>query len=82
MRDDPASPLFAPLRREPVPARVAARLRGQIEAGELRSGERLPGQRELARTFAVGIGSVREALALLCEEGWVETRAGSGTYVR
>jgi DNA-binding FadR family transcriptional regulator len=70
-----------PLRRENLPAAIAAELRRQIEQGELARGEQLPGHRELAAMFSVSVGSVREAISMLVSEGLVETRAGRGTYV-
>ena len=44
-------------------------------------GERLPSERELARTLEVSRASVREALAALQLRGVVETRKGAGTFV-
>lgn len=60
---------------------VAARLTGEVRAGSLRGGDRLPGERELARALGVGRPAVREALAALAEVGIVEIRPASGTYV-
>lgn len=73
---------FAPLRREKLSESVAERLREQIRDGNLPAGERLPGHRELAAMFSVGLSSVREAISMLASEGLVETRAGRGTYVQ
>lgn len=61
--------------------RIAARLAGDVRSGALAPGERLPGERELARSMGVGRSSVREAIAALQVEGVVVTRPGSGTYV-
>lgn len=73
---------FAPLRREKLSESVAARLRQQIEEGRLKPGEQLPGHRELAEAFSVGLSSIREAISMLASEELVETRAGRGTFVR
>lgn len=70
-----------PLRRENLPATIAARLRKQILDRELPPGTRLPGHRELAQQYAVSVGSVREAISMLISAGLVETRAGRGTFV-
>jgi GntR family transcriptional repressor for pyruvate dehydrogenase complex len=67
--------------RETLPRTIAAELRRQIASGELKPGERLPGHRELAGTFAVSVGSVREAISMLVSSGLIETKAARGTFV-
>ncbi|BBL81062.1 transcriptional regulator [Rubrobacter xylanophilus] len=62
-------------------AGLADRLRRRILGGEFGPGGRLPGNRELAAAYGVGVGSVREAIRELDAEGLVEVRPGSGTYV-
>lgn len=70
-----------PVRRENLPAGIAAELRRRILEGKLDPGARLPGHRELAALYSVSVGSVREAISMLISAGLVETRAGRGTYV-
>jgi DNA-binding FadR family transcriptional regulator len=60
---------------------VVRRLSADIAAGRLAPGERLPSERELARALGVGRASVREALAALANQGLLETRPGSGSFV-
>ena len=60
---------------------LADELRSRILAGELRPGDRLPSEPELARRRTVSRSSVRSAIAMLEEEGYVSRRHGSGTYV-
>jgi DNA-binding FadR family transcriptional regulator len=60
---------------------IAERLADDIRSGVLVPGERLPSERELARTLEVSRASVREALASLALGGVVETRHGAGTFV-
>src|SRR3954468_3803165 len=60
---------------------VVRRLSADIAAGRLAPGERLPSERDLARALGVGRASVREALAALANQGLVETRPGSGSFV-
>src|SRR6478609_5617562 len=50
-------------------------------AGEFGSGDRLPGEPELARSLGVSRSSLRAAIALLEEDGLVRRLHGSGTYV-
>jgi DNA-binding FadR family transcriptional regulator len=60
---------------------VAERLAADIRSGLLAPGERLPSERDLARTLEVSRASVREAIASLQLQGVVETRPGAGTFV-
>jgi DNA-binding FadR family transcriptional regulator len=69
---------FRPLQRY---EQIAERLADDIRSGVLTPGERLPSERDLARTLEVSRASVREALASLQLQGVVETRHGAGTFV-
>lgn len=60
---------------------VYASLRRAILAGELGAGARLPSTRTLARDLDVSRNTVLLAYDQLLAEGYVEGRAGSGTYV-
>ncbi|MEU8957225.1 winged helix-turn-helix domain-containing protein [Streptomyces sp. NPDC048518] len=51
------------------PQDIADTLRDRIQAGELRAGERLPTQAELAEEFGVERGAVRQAMKKLQSEG-------------
>jgi DNA-binding FadR family transcriptional regulator len=69
---------FRPLQRY---EQIAERLAADIRSGLHPPGERLPSERELARSLEVSRASVREALAALQLQGVVETRPGAGTFV-
>jgi GntR family transcriptional regulator, transcriptional repressor for pyruvate dehydrogenase complex len=58
----------APMR---VPDAVAAVLEDMIQSGQLKPGERLPSERDLANHLAVSRNTVREALARLGDRGLV-----------
>ena len=60
---------------------VADELERQIVSGELRPGERMSGENELARTFRVSRVTIRTALALLEKKALIVRRAGAGTFV-
>jgi DNA-binding FadR family transcriptional regulator len=62
--------------------RVFAALRERLLAGDLKSGERLPPERELALSLGVSRPILREALRALAMLGFLEIRHGSGAYVR
>lgn len=70
-----------------VPARsasstVAFRLLDLLLDASMRPGDRLPGERTLAETLGVGRSAVREGIAALEVLGVIETRVGSGSYLR
>jgi GntR family transcriptional regulator len=67
--------------RRPLRHSLAEELRARILAGEWRPGDRLPSEPELARRRTVSRSSMRSAIAMLEEEGYVSRRRGSGTYV-
>ncbi len=60
---------------------VVASLKRDISDAKFTTNERLPAERELAETFGIARGTLREALKQLEAQGYVERRAGSGTYV-
>ena len=60
---------------------VAAALRRQIVSSHYLESARLPSERALSEEFGVARGTLREALRQLEETGFVERRAGSGSYV-
>ena len=62
-------------------AEIAAILRRKIFDGGLGYHERLPAERALSATYGVARGTVREAFNQLANDGLVEIRRGSGTYV-
>ena len=60
---------------------IAGVIRRQISAAQFTRDDRLPPERSLAEQYGVARGTVREALKQLEDIGFVERRAGSGTYV-
>ena len=68
-------------RRRAVPQDVADQLCARISNGELRPGDRLPGERELADQLSVNRSSVREALKKLEQLRLVDIQPGSATRV-
>ncbi|PSJ20887.1 PLP-dependent aminotransferase family protein [Halomonas sp. ND22Bw] len=62
--------------------RIAEAMAAAIGAGELAPGEKLPPQRQLADRLGVTVGTITRAYAEAQRQGWVESRVGSGTYVR
>jgi GntR family transcriptional repressor for pyruvate dehydrogenase complex len=60
---------------------VVSFVRGLIERGELRRGDRLPAERDLATQVGVSRPTVRAGLQALQAMGVVQSRHGSGTYI-
>ena len=61
---------------------VVEQLREAIYSGRIRTGERLPGERQLCEEFGVGRPTLREALRSLEAVGIIEVRPGKsgGSY--
>lgn len=60
---------------------VADGIERGIADGTYASGDKLPGENEIAETYRVNRHTVRRALAALAERGVVRAERGSGTYV-
>lgn len=73
---------FVPIEKSNAAAQVADAIRDAIVSGDLAEGAGLPSERELASSFAVNRGTVREALGRLEALGWVQIRHGGRTTVR
>ncbi|MFD1038108.1 FadR/GntR family transcriptional regulator [Virgibacillus byunsanensis] len=60
---------------------VLTEIRKFIEDNDLKPGDKLPSERELAEKLEAGRSSVREALRAMELLGLIETRRGEGTYL-
>lgn len=60
---------------------VASQIENLIVSGQIKPGERLPSERNLAVSFQVSRPTIREAMIALEIAGLVEIRTGSGIYV-
>lgn len=70
-----------PIVREGAAERLVHRLLGMVTAGDLKPGDRLPGERELADLFNVSRPTIREAVKALSVLGVLKSRHGGGIYV-
>ncbi|WP_396954721.1 FadR/GntR family transcriptional regulator [Neobacillus sp. YIM B06451] len=61
---------------------IVKQLREMIAADGLKTGDKIPSERELSERLIVGRSSVREALRALELLGLIETRRGEGTFIR
>ncbi|MFE1954175.1 FadR/GntR family transcriptional regulator [Streptomyces sp. NPDC059524] len=74
---------IAPVRSAGAAEAVARRLNELIGARILVGGDRFPPEKALAEMFGVAVMTMRHAMAVLREDGLIETRRGhrAGTYV-
>jgi GntR family L-lactate dehydrogenase operon transcriptional regulator len=71
----------AAVRRISLPDQTTALLRKEIFTGAYKPGEKLPSERELAERFGISRLTLRKALALLAQEGWIEITQGRNIVV-
>lgn len=65
----------------PAYIRIHDAIKQDIEQGIWKIGQRLPSERNLSENFEVSRMTLRQAITLLVDEGILERRIGSGTFV-
>src|SRR5579871_1027607 len=60
---------------------IVQQIEESIVKGNLKPGDQLPAERELAQRFGVSRTAVREAVKALREKGLVEAYSGRGTFI-
>lgn len=65
----------------PLYKQLEEKIRKEIDAGERAAGSRLPTENELSESYHVSRVTVRKALAVLSESGYLERKSGKGTFV-
>lgn len=60
---------------------IVQQIEESILKGDLKAGDQLPAERELAQRFGVSRTAVREAVKALREKGLVEAYSGRGTFI-
>jgi len=71
----------APERRGKTSEEVIFQLREMIHRGELRPGDRLPPERDLAKLLGVSRPTLRAGIRSLAAVGVLQSRQGAGTFV-
>lgn len=77
------TPRFHPVKSRRLFEEVCEQVRDQIASGELKAGDKLPAERELAQQFGVSRSAVREALRSLEFAGIISLQKGvkGGSFV-
>ena len=73
--------MYTPIQSELLYIQVVNQIENRIEAGDLKVGDQLPAERELAAQFSVSRTVVREAVKALLQKGIVEIQPGRGTFI-
>jgi GntR family transcriptional repressor for pyruvate dehydrogenase complex len=74
--------IFIPIKPKKISEEIVNQLKDVIFEGKLMPGEKLPSERELAKSLNVSRVSLREALNVLQGMGLVEIQQGNRTFVR
>lgn len=54
---------------------------GAVDAGDLKPGDQLPGEHDLAAALPASLGTIQKALGRLVDQGVIIRRHGSGTFI-
>ena len=84
MKSPAAELTFAAISPARAVDEIAAQVRGMVAGGQLKPGDRLPSERDLALRLQVSRNTLREALRTLEHAGLIEMRKGAsgGAFVR
>jgi GntR family transcriptional regulator len=77
-------PQTQPLERKsgvPLYYQIQQRLMSQIRSGEFRPGQPIPSLQEIAARLGVSQMTARQAIRTLCDQGFMYSRQGKGTFV-
>lgn len=66
---------------EPMYIKIHNQIKREIENHDYKVGSKIPAERQLAQKFGVSRMTLRQAIKTLEDEGILEQRVGSGTYV-
>ncbi len=74
-------PMYKTVRTSRLYEQIVQQVEDSILKGQLKPGDQLPAERDLAQRFGVSRTAVREAVKTLREKGLVEAYSGRGTFV-
>ncbi len=76
-----AKPIYRTVKTSRLFEQIVQQVEDSILKGQLKPGDQLPAERDLAQRFGVSRTAVREAVKTLREKGLVEAYSGRGTFV-
>ena len=76
-----AKPVYRAVKTSRLYEQIVHQVEESILKGQLKPGDQLPAERDLAQSFGVSRTAVREAVKTLREKGLVEAYSGRGTFV-
>src|SRR6266581_5121574 len=71
-----------PVDYAPKYAQVVAEIKKRIERGTYLPGSLLPSEHQLVAEFGVSRPTIVKSLAILRQDGWIDTQQGKGSFVR
>lgn len=74
-------PVYRTVKTSRLYEQIVQQVEDSILKGQLKPGDQLPAERDLAQRFGVSRTAVREAVKILSEKGLVEAYSGRGTFV-
>jgi GntR family transcriptional repressor for pyruvate dehydrogenase complex len=74
--------MLEPLKKTRLYEEIIKQLQDLIRKGQLKPGDKLPPERELALQLNVSRTAIREALRSLESMGFIESRVGGGTFIK
>ena len=73
--------MYKTVRTSRLYEQIVQQIEESVLKGELKAGDQLPAERDLAQRFGVSRTAVREAVKALREKGLVEAYSGRGTFI-
>ncbi|UCG66925.1 MAG: FadR family transcriptional regulator [Deltaproteobacteria bacterium] len=73
--------IFSPIKTSKIPDEVYKQIVSMIGSGQLKPGQKLPSEREMASDLGISRQSIREALYRAETIGLIEVRQGEGSFV-
>ena len=74
-------PIYKTVKTSRLYEQIVQQVEDSILKGQLKPGDQLPAERDLAQRFGVSRTAIREAVKTLREKGLVEAYSGRGTFV-
>lgn len=72
---------FKPIHRDLLYTKIADAIMQYIKDNDLKNGDKIPSERELAQEFNTSRNSVREALRVLEKDKIIEVKLGKGAFI-